>query len=463
MNSCIIWFRRDLRLYDNPALHWACQNSDRVIPVYIHAEQEEQPWAPGGASRWWLHNSLEQLQQALKGFDLDLLCFSGASDQVLLHLADRYDATHVVFNRLYEPHLHQRDERLIQRLQARDIGVQSFDSKLLFKPGSLLNKQDLPYRVYTPFYRTARSRLESLYGDYRPLNADRDLHRVQGVPGASGLALSELRLIDEHPWSDKLHDYWQPGEAHAHELLDRFLDHALDDYPNQRDIPAEDGTSRLSPCLHFGEISPQQILHVLQPLLSGARGSRASEAAERFLSQLIWREFAHHILWHYPNTSDTPMDSRYAAAFWRRSKKDLERWRRGDTGVPLVDAGMKQLWETGWMHNRVRMVVASFLTKNLGLSWLEGARWFWDTLVDADLANNSMGWQWVAGCGVDAAPYYRIFNPETQTQRFDGQLRYIDYWRPEHRELDYPQPMVDLADSRARALQRYKQTINAPG
>ncbi|MFW2372209.1 MAG: cryptochrome/photolyase family protein [Gammaproteobacteria bacterium] len=459
MSCTILWFRRDLRLQDNPALHWACENSDRILPIYIHAPQEEQ-WAPGAASRWWLHHSLQQLEQALQEYDLALYRFSGDSGKLLAEISQISGATELVFNRLYEPHLAKRDEQLCHQLEQQGINIHSFHDGLFFQPGSILNKQDSPYRVYTPFYRNIRGRLEQSYSNYRPLNSHQQLQNLELETSLAKQADKTLSLCDEHPWHDKLHQYWQPGEQSGLEIMDRFIDQTLEDYIDTRDIPSLQGTSRLSPNLHFGELNVQQIYHMLQPLLAGSLGRRAMDAAERFLSQLIWREFAHHILWHYPHSSDKPMNSRFSNRFWCNNKKDFSRWTQGNTGVPLVDAGMKQLWETGWMHNRVRMVVASYLSKNLGISWLQGARWFWDTLVDADLANNSMGWQWVAGCGVDAAPYYRIFNPLTQARRFDSESTYIDRWLPEHNKQEVLDPMVDLTASREQALQRYKQHMN---
>ena len=457
MTCTIIWFRRDLRLHDNPALHWACENSDRVIPVYIHAPHEEEPWAPGAASRWWLSGSLQQLDQALSQYGLTLHQFTGDSARVLTEICQASGARNLVFNHLYEPHLAKRDHQLGKQLETLGIQIHSFHSRLFFQPGSILNNQGMPYRVYTPFYRKARGLLDTLYGHYQPLNSHGHLKTLKPVTSVLTLADQPVKLLDEHPWHDKLHQHWQPGEQHGHDILDQFIDHRIGDYVEGRDIPSMDGTSRLSPYLHFGELSVQQIYLVLQPLLAGALGSKAMDAAERFLSQLIWREFAHHILWHYPQSSVKPMNTRFSNRFWKSNKNHFNRWTQGTTGVAIVDAGMKQLWETGWMHNRVRMIVASYLTKNLGIGWLQGARWFWDTLVDADLANNSMGWQWVAGCGVDAAPYFRIFNPLTQTKRFDNESKYIDHWVPEHNKQDYPQPLVDLSASREQALQRYKQ------
>lgn len=460
MSCTIIWFRRDLRLHDNPALHWACENSDQLIPVYIHAVEDEQAWAAGAASRWWLHHSLQRLEQALEQYGLPLYRFSGDSATQLSQIIQLSGANRLVFNRLYEPHLLKRDDQLSNQLTSLGVEVHSLHSGLFFQPGSILNQQGTAYRVYTPFYRKVRSMLEHTYDHYRPLNSHQLLQKMQPGKSLAKQANNTLNLLDGHAWHDKLHKHWQPGEHHAHEIVDHFIDQALEDYQQQRDIPSQEGTSKLSPYLHFGEINVPQIYIMLRPLLAGALGNRTMDAAERFLSQLIWREFAHHILWHYPHSTDQPMNTRFSNRFWRNNKKNFSRWCQGNTGVPIVDAGMKQLWETGWMHNRVRMIVASYLTKNLGIGWLQGARWFWDTLVDADLANNSMGWQWVAGCGVDAAPYYRIFNPLTQAKRFDVEAKYIDRWVPEHKTAEYFQPVVDLTASRKQALQRYKQHIS---
>ena len=270
--------------------------------------------------------------------------------------------------------------------------------------------------------------------------------------------LQQLELVDNHVWHEKLHNHCSPGEQSATDKLDKFIDEALICYRTQRDIPAIDATSALSAHLHFGEISTQQIVTALVPLIE-IQGAEIGEAAEAFLRQLIWREFARYTLWHFPQTSTDSMNPKFTTSFWKSDIKNLRKWQRGETGIPIIDAGMKQLWETGTMHNRVRMLVASLLTKNMGIAWQEGARWFWDTLVDADLANNSMGWQWVAGCGVDAAPYFRIFNPNTQAQKFDKQGTYVHRWIKGTPGQMQKKPIVDLSISRARALDRYKHTV----
>lgn len=458
MKTSILWFRRDLRLHDNAALDWACENSKAIIPVYIHSPLEEKNWAPGSASRWWLHQSLLALEKKLADRGLKLHFFSGNSDDVLLDIIDETGADQLVYNKLYEPHLYTRDLHVERKIKHK-VDVASFDSGLFFSPGTVLNNQQLPYRVFTPFYKKLRPLLYPEYSDYSNKASVVNFKTVKNIRPGSGQSLKSLNLLGEHNWHKKLCLHWQPGEEAAYQLLDRFLEEAITEYETGRDIPSAEETSRLSPYLHFGEITPRQIMTAIWPLLEGQCGAQTTRSAEVFLKQLIWREFAHNVLWHFPETATQPMDKRYKKSFWRSSKADYVAWTKGETGVPIVDAGMKQLWQTGWMHNRVRMIASSFLTKNLGINWLQGAEWFWDTLVDADLANNSLGWQWVAGCGVDAAPYYRVFNPATQTKRFDNRFKYIDTWVPEHTELDYPQPMVDLSISREDALHRYKQNI----
>lgn len=455
MNSrnTLLWLRRDLRLSNNPALEWALANSDRLLLVYIHAPDEEASWQAGGASRWWLHHSLANLQQAMEQQQLTLHYYRGDSQSVLQQLIEEHRITQVCWNNLYEPALFQRDQALMAGLG--DVSIRQFHDGYLLRPGSLLNQQQLPYRVYTPFSRKLKSLLNAM--DWTDTDIDSALpkNKPAMLRPHNALSLEELHLLDRHPWHERLRQYWQPGEARAWDMLESFLENPVQDYHQQRDYPAIAGTSGLSAALHFGEITPQQILTCLRPLLYSANNA----SVNIFLNQIIWREFAGHILWHYPHTADTPMDERYTNDFWETDEAVMRQWQRGETGIPIIDAGMKQLWQTGWMHNRVRMIVSSFLTKNLGQHWLAGARWFWDTLVDADLANNTLGWQWVAGCGVDAAPYFRVFNPVTQASRFDPDLAYVRRWAPEALELDYPPPMVDLSHSRKQALARYRHFI----
>ncbi len=448
------WFRRDLRLADNPALAHAAARGDELLAVYIHAPDEEAPWAPGGASRWWLHESLTKLRGELQQQGISLLFFHGSSRVILRDLCGRLHIDAVSWNRRYEPACWLGDEAVSEALRAACIEARPFDDGVLSVPGSLLNRQGLPYRVYTPFMRQLRHRL---MGESAADGGPPQVPALQALPVEAseplGCSLDQLGLLDRTPWHDRLKAHWQTGERAAWQRLQGFLRGPVADYAEQRDRPDRLGTSGLSPHLHFGEISLQRILGNLQPLLDGTGGLLAAESAERFLSQLIWRDFARHLLWHFPHSDRLSLDGRFDA-LWFEDEATLQRWQRGTTGIDLVDAGMRQLWQTGWMHNRVRMVAGSLLSKNLGIPWQAGARWFWDTLVDADLANNSLGWQWVAGCGADAAPYFRVFNAQLQAKKFDPKGAYRSHWLAGRGAVE---PLVDLAESRLQALARYQQ------
>jgi len=467
MSTAIVWFRRDLRLADNPALELALRRHARVLPLYIHAPHEEAPWAPGAASRWWLHQSLTALQRELQARGAALQIRRGDSLAVLSELLRHSGADAVYWNRLYEPAPVACDARIKQALRALGADVHSANAHLLAEPWDVANGQGGPYRVFTPFWRNLRASLQP-----RP-PADAPA-RIDAVGIDDALTVDDLGLQPRIAWDAGLHASWQPGEAGALAALDAFADAALRGYATRRDEPAAASTSRLSPHLHFGEISPRQI-HWRLVELGQERGAVWREAAEPFLRELGWREFAHHLLYHFPQTPQADLNPQFAAFDWREPAADIvSAWQQGRTGIPIVDAGMRELWHTGWMHNRVRMLVASFLCKNLRLHWRHGARWFWDTLVDADLANNTLGWQWSAGTGADAAPYFRIFNPVTQGERFDADGAYVKRWVPELASLPfknihapwkqpellarsgYPMPFVDLADSRAAALAAYQ-------
>ncbi|HSH30718.1 MAG TPA: deoxyribodipyrimidine photo-lyase [Thiohalobacter sp.] len=470
-DTAILWFRQDLRLADNPALRAACRHADRLIPVYI-LETDADPWAPGAANRWWLHHSLAALGAALRERGSRLHLMQGAAGACLQQLVEASGATAVYWNRRFEPAAIRRDRDIKGGLKQQGIVCHSFNAALLIEPWDHLNQQGRPYRVFTPFWRSLQSRLDSLAPQRAP-------SPLPGLPRQRGrsLQLDALGLLPGHDWDAGLHDEWKPGETGAHNRLRTLLERRLQRYPEARDRPDADGTSRLSPHLHFGELGPRQVVARIQQHTGVRRSPGLVGAGEQYLRQLAWREFAHHLLYHFPETPERPLDSRFEAFPWRVDPASLRAWQRGRTGIPLVDAGMRELWHTGWMHNRVRMVAASFLTKNLGIHWREGARWFWDTLVDADLANNTLGWQWTAGCGADAAPFFRIFNPVAQAQKFNPDGSYLRRWLPELAalpdkwlarpweapaavlaeagvELDatYPRPLVDLKASRQRAL-----------
>lgn len=471
----LYWVRRDLRLADNPALLQASLRGS-VIPVYVHAPDEEAPWQPGGASRWWLHQGLGALAASLKETGSRLVIRRGPSAQALQTLARETGAGAVFFNRLYEPACSARDRSVTGSLQTLGLEVQSFQPGNLAEPQALANRQGQPFKVFTHYWKALQGRGE-------PARALAKPSRLQ-APGKwpSSLALAELELLPRAgpagDWTAGLAEHWQVGEQAAAARLDAFSESALEDYSRQRDYPGVEGASRLSAHLHFGEISPRQVWQRLR-LAESHHGNEAQTLA--FLRQLGWREFAQHVLHHYPKSPAEPMYPKYRTFPWRKDHAQLlDAWQRGRTGIPVVDAGMRELWHTGFMHNRVRMLAASLLVKNLRIPWWKGAAWFWDTLVDADLANNTMGWQWSAGCGVDAAPYFRIFNPVLQGQKFDAGGRYLRRWLPELAALPdklvqqpwlvsaenrhgYPLPIVDLAESRREALEALAATRHQDG
>jgi deoxyribodipyrimidine photo-lyase len=471
--TTLLWLRRDLRLADNPALAAALDDSDRLLPVYIHAPDEEAPWQPGAASRWWLHHSLTALADQLAERGSRLIIARGASLPTLRRLIQATGASRCHWNRGYDPALIARDTRVKQALRADGIDCRSHNAALLFEPWQIKTGAGEPYRVFTPYWRRCQGELARLPD---PLHASAALPPVPD--GVDGLLTEALDLLPRIPWDVGLRESWQPGEIGAYERLERFIDGALEGYRDGRDLPAHIGTSRLSPHLHFGEISPRQIVGRL------AQAGLGGSDVDAFVRELGWREFSYHLLYHFPQTPESPLNPRFVDFPWRDGDTEplLRAWQRGRTGIPIVDAGMRELWHTGWMHNRVRMIVASLLTKNLRLPWQHGARWFWDTLVDADLANNTQGWQWSAGSGADAAPYFRIFNPVRQGERFDPDGTYVRRWCPELAQLpkewvhqpwaapkdllraanvdlgrDYPLPIVDLAKTRGEALAAYDQ------
>ncbi|MBP1610066.1 MAG: deoxyribodipyrimidine photolyase [Acidobacteria bacterium] len=437
--SAVVWFRLDLRLSDNPALAAAVQGRRHIVPVFIWAPEEEGHWPPGAASRWWLHQSLKSLDASFRRQGLRLILRKGPSLEALRKLMGESGADSLYWNRRYEPALRARDDRVQQSLSSDGFGVETFESALLCKPGEIRNTSGNPFMVFTPFWRACQMTVPDCLPAPAPKLINSKLPPTQ--------ALGELGLEPVADWAGGLRSMWQPGEAGAQKMLWQFLDGVLEGYPEMRDYPATRGTSQLSPHLHFGEISPRQIW--------AACVKRNTAASRAFLRQLGWREFAHHLLYHFPETALKPLRPQFSEFPWRHDPQRLRAWQLGRTGYPMVDAGMRELWKTGWMHNRVRMIAGSFLVKDLLLPWIEGARWFWDTLVDADLANNTLGWQWVAGCGADAAPYFRIFNPGSQARKFDPTGDYVGHWVPELDEPDYPRPIVDHARARERALDAF--------
>lgn len=451
----IYWFRQDLRLSDNPGLYDAAKYSN-VLPIYILTDHDDKNL--GAASKWWLHNSLISLKKSLNG---NLLIVKGNPKEILLQLINQLKIDFIYWNRCYEPHNLQYD----YDLQNSFPNCKLYNGNLLWNPNEILKSDGTPYRVFTHFYR--KGCLQSSVAPRFPLPLPEQLRIIEYDYGNES-TISSLELLPKVEWYRKLNAHWAIGESNAVQLLNNFLSHRLYNYKLGRDIPSENFVSRLSPYLHFGEISPNQIWY------SAINGRDISEKnLDHFLSELGWREFSYNLLYYSPYLQTENLNQKFNRFPWIHDKNFIQKWQQGETGYPIIDAGMRELWETGYMHNRVRMIVASFLVKNLLIDWREGEKWFWSCLVDADMANNAASWQWVAGCGADAAPYFRIFNPITQAEKFDPNGFYIRKYLPEIAHLpdkflfkpwtyldkiDYPQPMIDLQQSRKRALAAFALT-----
>ncbi len=472
MKKILVWFRKDLRIHDNPAL-WEAAQQGIVIPIFIWSEEEEREYATSAASNWWLHHSLLNLQKTLESKGLSLIVRRGNSLDELTAILEQTHATAVFYGERYEPSIVRRDQTIRKRLTENGIEVRSFQSNLLFPPGDLLNQKNEPYKVFTSFWK--RTMQETVQ---RPLPIPADF--VGGDQVLPSLQVDELGLLPAIRWDEKFHAYWEPGEKGAIARWQRFTEEGISRYVEDRDIPSADSVSLLSPHLAWGDISVRSIWHAVKRLNDAETEEYMHTSIEAFLRQLIWREFAYHQLIHFPTMVHTPLREQFKEFPWLGSDEEFARWQKGVTGYPLVDAGMRELWETGAMHNRVRMVVASFLVKHLLISWTEGSNWFKETLVDFDVANNAMGWQWVAGSGIDAAPYFRIFNPTLQSKKFDADGAYIRKWLPELAKLPskyihepwkvqadvlleagiklgttYPLPVIDHSLARNRALEAF--------
>jgi deoxyribodipyrimidine photo-lyase len=456
----LVWFRRDLRLSDHAALIAAARMGP-VIPVYVHAPDEAGAWRDGAASRWWLQHSLAALDATLRRRGSRLVCHRGDPAEVLVRVAAATDAVAVVWHRRHEAHVAAADQRVTAALAGAGVGAVCLPGPLLIEPARLLTAAGTPYRVFTPFWRVAQAALDA--APPAPVPASWE----SPAQWPAGLEPGQLALDRGDPWTAGLAAAWEPGEAGANRRLETFVAQGLAAYAEGRDQLGADGISRLSPHLAFGELSVGQVWHAVVD----------RPGATSYLRQLGWREFNRYLLHHFPSLPERPLNATFAQFPWVADDSAQRQWQRGTTGFPLVDAGMRQLWATGWMHNRVRMVAASFLVKDLLVHWRQGAAWFWDTLVDADLANNTCGWQWTAGCGADAAPFFRVFNPATQAERYDPDGAYVRRWVPELARLPapwihrpsaaptavlaqagvrlgqtYPQPLVDHAWARQRAL-----------
>jgi deoxyribodipyrimidine photo-lyase len=456
MTAAILWFRNELRLNDNPALMAALDGADGVLPVFVLDDAAPGVWKLGGASRWWLHHSLASLAKDLQARGSTLCLRRGDARKIIPELAAETGAREIHAGRSFEPWARALDRDVAAALKAAGVAFKRHLTSLLFPPEEIKTKTGGIYGVYSPFSRACFER--------EPPPA---LAVPETIPGTAKIAsgvLDDWRLLPVKPdWASGFKYIWQPGEAGAKKRLDEFIPRALHSYKDERNLPGQDGTSGLSPHLHFGEISPGQVWRAAQG---------AGAGPETFLKEILWREFAAYLLWHHKDLPDKPLRENFERFPWTDGKTGLRAWQRGQTGIPIVDAGMRQLWQTGWMHNRVRMITASFLVKHLLIPWQDGEKWFWDCLVDADLASNAASWQWVAGCGADAAPYFRIFNPVLQGKKFDPDGAYVRRYVPELAEVpieyihepwqapltaaNYPKPIVSLSEGRDRALAAFK-------
>jgi deoxyribodipyrimidine photo-lyase len=464
----IVWFRQDLRTLDNPALTAACK-ADNVLPIYILDDANAGQYKMGGASRWWLHHSLKALNASLSNA---LNIYHGDAATVIGDLCQRFAVETVYWNRCYEPYHITQSQNIKVQLSSQGIKACSINGSLLNEPWAVFKKDGSPYKVFTPYHREASKidrPIDILPAPTLPIGLTRD---------PKAILLDSLALLPLTHWDANFYKHWTPGEAGASSLLNRFLSDGINDYKDGRDRPALKAISRLSPHLHFGDISPQQIINALLTIAD-------DQNSEHFKREIRWREFSYYLLFHFPGLPNQNLKTNFDHFPWENNPAWLKRWQQGLTGYPLVDAGMRELRQTGYMHNRVRMVVASFLIKNLLIDWRLGASWFWDCLVDADLASNSASWQWVAGCGTDASPYFRVFNPIIQGEKFDPQGEYTKLYLPELKELPdkylyrpweaptdvlsqanitlgetYPHPIVQIKESRERALAAYGTTKN---
>lgn len=441
VDPVIVWFRQDLRLADNPALTAAVETGQPIIPIYILDDVNAEQWKLGGASRVWLHHSLHSLHKSLKN---NLHVFHGDASKIITTLVKETSASKVFWNRCYEPWRIARDKQIKENLS---VPCHSENGSLLWEPWAVKKPDGTPYRIFTPYYRRGCLSAEP---PREPLPVPKISFSSAKI--SSALTIDKLNLRPKSPrWDKGMMSYWTAGEDSAHQRLSEFYDNGLKGYKEGRNIPSLPKTSRLSPHLQFGEISPNHIWYTSQ--YAGPH-NKAESDMDCFQSELGWREFSHSLLYYNPTLPEEPLNKRYTNFEWAGvDEKLLDKWRTGKTGYPIVDAGMRELWETGYMHNRVRMIVGSFLVKDFRYHWRHGEDWFWDTLVDASLANNAASWQWIAGCGADAAPYFRVFNPTTQGEKFDPKGIYVNQWAKDSWDI---KPVIDHAEARIAALAAFK-------
>jgi deoxyribodipyrimidine photo-lyase len=468
-NTTLFLFRNDLRLDDNSALSAACKAGQTVILLYILDDTSKQNWSIGSASRWWLHHSLQSLDAAITKLGGNLVLRKGNSITILDEIIKQAEVDKLYFSRTYDPCQREIEESIYSNWH-KQIEIKRYGGYLLFEPEQIRTGSDQVYKVFTPFWKTCLKQQEPLLPTEK-LNKKISFSSIN----IESDNLHDWNLLPTKPdWAAGFKTYWQPGEAAARNVLKEFISTGIENYHEDRDRPDRAGTSRMSPYLHFGEISPLRIWHEVKQHLE--KNNNQTKDGMSYLRELGWRDFSAHLLFNWSDLPESPFRKEYKNFPWKKNKKALVAWQKGQTGFPIVDAGMRELWHTGWMHNRVRMIVASFLVKHLLIHWREGEEWFWDTLVDADLANNAASWQWVAGSGADAAPYFRVFNPILQGKKFDPNGDYVRQWIPEIRtvptkyihepwlaatedlalsKIEYPEPIIDHAYGRTRALEAY--------
>lgn len=466
--SCfIVWFRLDLRLQDNLALDAAIKEGLPIIPIYIHNDSPKKAWSIGATSKWWLHFALKDLDSELNKLGSKLIIFKEQPPLVLKTLCSRFNVSKIFWNECYEPNQIKLDNEVKKLLNTLNIKIGVFESNLLYHPSQIKNSQGSSYKIFSAYWKACTTHFtprKVITVNVKSIKVHRQ--------SINSTTIENLKLLPKFNWDKQFYDIWIPTAKEAHKRLNHFAKELSINYYKNRNFPALDGTSKLSPYLHFGQISSHQILEVLQK----------NNNSKSFHAELGWREFAYYQLFYNPQIPDQPLRPEFNSFPWIKNKKYIQAWQQGLTGYPFIDAAMRQLWNTGWMHNRLRMVVGSFLVKHLLIPWQVGEQWFWDTLLDADLANNSLGWQWVAGCGIDAAPFFRVFNPILQGKKFDPHGKYIAQYLPEISHLpskyihcpwiapkdilkqagislgkNYPTPIVDISQGRTRALALYEK------
>ena len=470
-NINVMWFRQDLRLADNPALTNALEDG-KTLPIFILDNVNSKEHINGAASKWWLHHSLSKLNKSLKN---KLCFFIGNPIDILDEIHKQFEISNIFWSRCYEPWRIKRDKKIKKHFNDQNVNVNTFNGSLLWEPWNIAKKDGTPYKVFTPYYRKGCLNSDK---PRMPLPAP-NLSNLISIDNHD-LKIEDLELMPKHNWYNKMISLWSPGEEGALNKIEEFISHGLNNYKEGRNFPSNQNVSQLSPHLHFGEVSPNQVWYRAKTK-EGKLGIKKD--LDHFLSELGWREFSFNLLYHFPFLPKENLQKKFDNFPWDNDKDKLKKWQKGLTGYPIVDAGMQELWQTGYMHNRLRMVVGSFLVKNLLLHWHHGERWFWDCLIDADLASNSAGWQWIAGSGADAAPYFRIFNPITQGQKFDPDGKYTRKYLPVLNDMpdkflfnpweapedvlrsagiklgeNYPMPIVEIGSSRQKALEAFATT-----